>query len=350
MRTVLSALALPALLLSGCASTGAPGEVVGGGPYLYAAGQDDAVVSVIDIPTLQIVETVELQALGFSENARPHHVVVEPDGSHWYVSLIGDNAVLRFDRENRLVGRADFQVPGLLALHPTEDVLYVGRSMAAVNPPRRIGRIDRSTMEVDEIDVFIPRPHAVAMSPGGALVYTASLAEDRMVVVRPDEEDIELLDLPSRHGGGHPVTLVQFAVSPDGTRLVGTGEMTHELLVFDITDPAAPEHVTSVDVGARPWHPIFTPDGGRLFFANKGADEVTVVDTDDWSVLARISGGFDAPHGSAISPDGTVVFISSNGTGGAPGSVTAIDTGTLRVLKTIPLGRNVTGLGAPSGS
>ena len=120
------------------------------GPFLYVANQEAAAVTVIDLETHAVVEVIDLEAMGYGANAKPHHVAVEPDGSFWYVSLIAANRVLKFDRDNELVASVEFERPGLLALHPSEPWLFVGRSMAAVNPPQRIGRIDRMSMEVEE--------------------------------------------------------------------------------------------------------------------------------------------------------------------------------------------------------
>lgn len=336
------------LILVGCASAGASDGAAGpdrqAGPYLYAPSQDDAVVSVIDIETLEVVETIDLRELGFSANAKPHHTVVEPDGSHWYLSLIGENRIVKFDRDNQIVAQADFEVPGMLALHPTEDILFAGRSMSAVNPPTRVGIVDRSTMEAEEADVFFPRPHAIALAGGGTWLFTASLALNQMAALDWREEELELVDL---EGPIH--TIVQFAVSPDGSTMVGTGEMTGQLLVYDISDPMAPTRTATVEVGQRPWHPLFTPDGRYVFFGNKGSNTVSVVDTSDWSVAKTIRHeAFDQPHGSAVSPDGERVFISSNGSEGGIGSVAVIDVATLTVERVIPLGRNVTGLGTPA--
>jgi YVTN family beta-propeller protein len=50
---------------------------------LYVCNQNDATVSVIDTRTNSVVRTVDLQKLGFTANAKPHHVQVEPDGSFW---------------------------------------------------------------------------------------------------------------------------------------------------------------------------------------------------------------------------------------------------------------------------
>jgi hypothetical protein len=82
-----------------------------------------------------VLETIDLQKLGFPPTSKPHHAQVEPDGSFWYVSLIGAGKVLKFDRDNHLVGSVSMEVPGLLTLHPDQDLLVAARSMSAVNPP-----------------------------------------------------------------------------------------------------------------------------------------------------------------------------------------------------------------------
>ena len=305
-----------------CASAGpAPREVAdpivyGGaaaatdGPFLYVANQEAASVTVIDLTTNEVAEVIDLEAMGYGATAKPHDIAVEPDGSHWYVSLIAANRVLKFDRNNELVASVEFERPGLLALHPTENWLFVGRSMAAVNPPQRIGRIDRESMEIEEFDVFIPRPHALEIGPSGDRVYTASLAENTIVSVDAESGEAELLRLPG--SGMHPHTIVQFAISPDGGTLVATAEMTAKLLVFSLEDPANPRLVRELDVGSRPWHPTYTPDGREVWFGNLGANEVTVVDAASWEIedVIRVP-GLAEPHGSAISPDGRYVYIAN---------------------------------------
>jgi len=50
------------------------------GQRLYVTNQDDATVSVIDVGTRKLVETVDLQKIGFGPNAKPHHTPQEADG------------------------------------------------------------------------------------------------------------------------------------------------------------------------------------------------------------------------------------------------------------------------------
>jgi len=335
------------------------GSTIAAGARLYICNQGEATVSILDASTRELIETVDLQTLGFTVNAKPHHVAVEPDGSFWYLSLIGEGLVLKFDASNEIVARAEFEVPGMLALHPTEDILLVGRSMSAVNPPQRIGLIRRSDMEVDEIDVFFPRPHAIAVAPDGARIYTASLASNQIGSLSLETERLEITPL---EGPTH--TIVQFAVSPDGRTMVGTAQLTGRLFVFDLTDPDHPQIRAEVPVEAQPWHPVFTPDGRWVYFANKTANRITIVDMRSNQVSKVLEGpGISAPHGSAVSPDGRWVFISSNGApmsmeagappmeGGAPrGSVVVIDTETQTIVEVIETGANTTGIAVGGGT
>lgn len=363
--------ALGALLLvgavGGCAfgggGPGADGSIdgVSAGSSLYVANQGAAAVTVIDVASMRVTDVIDLEALGFGANASPHHVAVEPDGSAWYVSLIGAGRVLKFDRRNQLVGSAEIEVPGLLAIHPTEDWLFVGRSMAAVNPPSRIGRIDRSTMDVEEIEVFVPRPHGIVVSPDGLRVYVASLAENTLAVVNAETDEAELIRVEPRD---EPVGFVQLAISPDGEVLVATGQISASLLAFRLDGGAdAPELIGQVAVGREPWHPTFTPDGSEVWLGNLATDEITVVETSGWSVSDVITApAVSEPHGSAVTPDGSRVFIANRNTGGryagsgtAPfgdpaGTVVVLDTDTREVIGVIDTPPYAAGIGIAAGT
>ncbi|HUP18401.1 MAG TPA: YncE family protein [Gemmatimonadota bacterium] len=338
----------------------------GGGPLLYVTNQDGAAVSVIDMDRRAEVVRVDFQTLGFGPNAKPHDIAVEPGGSFWYVSLIGENTVLKLDRENRIVGRVEMEVPGLVVAHPTEDLLLVGRSMSAVSPPSSVALVRRSDMTLlEEVDVVFPRPHALAARREGP-AYSASLAENRMAAIALDGSDVELIDVPAPdaapadtadhagHAGHTPHTLVEFTLAPDGRTLVAGGEISGEVLVFDLTDPWRPEVVRRVQVGGAPWHPAFTPDGRWLFVPLHAADAVAVIDTRTWELVDRITGrGLAQPHAAAMSPDGSTVFVSNNnlrGTyvpeGGGPpvGTVVAIDVASREIVAVIEVGPNATGL------
>ena len=324
-----------------------------GGARLYVTNQDDATISVIDVASRQLVETIDLQKLGFAPTAKPHHAQVEPDGRFWYVTLIGAGKVLKLDRENRIVGSVDMEVPGLLALHPSQDLLLVARSMSAVNPPKRMALIRRSDMTLlDEVDVFFPRPHAIAIHPTGKYAYVASLGVNQLASVRLEDGQLSLVDV---EGPQH--TFTQFSLSPDGKWLVLTASQSHQLMVFDLADPARPTLARTVPQEKGPFETAFSRDGRWLVATNLDANTVTVVDVAQWQPVQVVRDPrFAQPHGVVFSPDGAWVFVSNRhqaggahdhegnkATGG--GVVAAICLADRTVENVIPVGHYAAGMG-----
>lgn len=344
-----------AVLLFMAASPGSvPAQEDTGGQRIYVCNQGAATLSVIDAGSNEVVDRIDLRDLGFSPNAKPHHAVAEPDGSHWYVTLIGENRVLKFNRDNELVGQAEVEVPGLLSLHPTRDLLIVGRSMSAVNPPRSLALIRRSDMTLrQEVATLFARPHAIATTPDGSRTYVASLAENQILTFDHETGETDLASF-----GGEAHVFVDFAISPDGNTMVATGQVSGKALILDISDPSVVSPDDTVDVNAQPWHPVFSEDGRRVYFGNKEAHTVTVLNMESRSVDTVIEGsGLAQPHGSALSADGTYLYISNNNrqgtfqaggsssSGDPNGTVTVINTRTLSIEKVIEVEAYPSGIG-----
>ncbi|MFB8275198.1 YncE family protein [Nocardia colli] len=123
------------------------------------------------------------------------------------------------------------------------------------------------------------------------------------VIALDELRHLESLDL-SPHWGPHGI-----ALTPDlRTALITCESNGGELIEFDL-DQA--EVVGSVPVGASgPHWMAMTPDGAKVFTANKEDPFVTVVDVASMTVTARI----DTPHGTegiAVTPDGSRVYVAS---------------------------------------
>jgi len=324
---------------------------------IYVANQENASVSVLDAASRRVVATVDMTALGFAPNCKPHHAAVEPDGRFWYVSLITAGKVLKFDRDNHLVGQVSMDVPGMIALDLHGHRMIVGRSMSAVNPPSSVEVINRDSMTIeDRIEVPFPRPHAVAIDRAGEWAYVASLAENHLAVIHLTDLSVQVQPYD---GPNHMI--VMFAISPDGRWLVGSGQVSGRFLVWDRSDPAAPQVTHVLDVGAGPWDPMFSPDGRQVWFSNLAANTVTVVDVASWTVRHVIADARIAqPNGLAFAPNGRTVYVANRnqGTpdqghlhdpsaGPANGFVAVIDARRERVDRIVPVGRFPVGIGAP---
>ncbi len=324
--------------------------------FVYVCNQNSASITVINVETLEIEDTIDLRELGFSSNAKPHHAAVEPDGSFWYVTLIGENRVLKFNAENELVAQAEMEVPGLISLHQTKDMMFVGRSMSAVNPPQSFGVISRSDMSLkEEVDLLFSRPHAIASLSEMEHVFVASLSSNQILSVNTESDDAEIV---SMEGMNH--MFINFAISPDESMMVGTTQMTGKMMVFDISDPLNLELTNTLDVNAQPWHPVFSDDGKFVYFGNKEANSITAVNMETQTVESVIEGqGLAQPHGAVLSSDNRYLFVTNNHMKMSEmhaghsdmnmmkkGAVAIIDTETFEIVKMIEVGLNPTGIGA----
>jgi len=327
---------------------------------------------VIDQNRLSVDTVIDLTRLGFTPNAKPHHAVVERDGSFWYVTLIGDGKALKFDRANRLVAQVSLETPGLLAIDPMHDSLYVGRSMTAVNPPKSLGVIARTAFVlVDEQEIQVPRPHALAVTRDGRWVHAASLAENRFASLETATGRVTLTTLP----GSSTRSMVQFAVSPDGRRMIVAGELSNTVLVFDLTKapPFAP--VAEFSVAGKPWDPVFSHDGKRAYVSLFGDNGVAELDLAAGKVVRIMRGRMAQPYNMILRADGKYLFVVNQNIGAveagksahdghampatsAPMAVTArrtapatgwlsvVNVATGKVEKELPLGSSPSGMGA----
>ena len=317
---------------------------------VYVCNQAGATVSILDPASTEVVETVDLTEYDFSADAKPHHVVVEPDGSAWYVSLIGDNVVAKFDAQNDLVGTVDFPSPGMLSLHPTDDLLYAGHTMSLPGVPANIAVIQRSDMTPIEVPLPVPidRPHGMKVSPTGDYAYASSLSANEIVAIDTETQTVQSpVSLPGSHQ-----FYVQLDITADGETAYITGEQGNQVHVLDLQDPTTPSLVDSISVDGRPWHPQLSDDGSTLYFGSKATNTVTALATASFNTATVQGPGLANPHGSALSPDGRFLYVSNANANGSyesssgenVGTVVVIDTQTRDIETVVEVGKEPAGI------
>ncbi len=346
--------------------------VVAQGAKLYVVNQGGASITVIDQKKLSIDTTLDLTKMGFTANAKPHHVTVEPDGSFWYVTLIGDGKVLKLDRSNHVVGQVSMETPGLIMLDPKHDSLYVGRSMTATNPPKTLGVITRKNFRlVDEQEIQVPRPHALVATRDGKWVHIASLGENRFASVETATGRVTLTTLP----GDVFRSLVQFTISPDGKWMIAGGEQSNTVMVFDLTKPPPFVPAKEFSVGGKPWDPVFSRDGKFAYFSLFADSAIAEVDLAAGKVTRQLARGLANPYDVIMAQDGKTLFVVNQNLATplkagesahaampgmanmpaaqappsakpGPGWLSVIDVKSGKVIKTLPLGMSPSGMGA----
>jgi YVTN family beta-propeller protein len=133
--------------------------------------------------------------------------------------------------------------------------------------------------------------------------------------------------------GGVPVAL---AMAPDGSRLYVAEQGSAQLTVVD---PATATVTAQLALAATPFALAPSPDGSRLYLANGPADTLSVLDTASGSVVATIAAGTD-PQGVAVTPDGSLALVTDLGSA----QLTSVDTATDSVVGRTPVGADPAGL------
>lgn len=338
-----------------------PYAAVGEGK-LYVSNQMAGQVSVIDVANLVVARNVKFDAYGGPMETNPHDTDVEPDGSAWYVSLINAHRVLKVDAAtNEVIGEADLGdtfKPGMLALDVQNGRIYAGRSFSDLSGGRSIFSIQRNGMVPTEVPVPYTRPHPIALTNDGDYLLSGSLADNVIASFDLRASEPELADQITVEG--EQKAFVHYAVSPHGGVAALTSQLSRELYLLDISDPENLRILSVVGVGDQPWHPTYSPDGTKVYVPNRLSNTVSVVDVSNPSspsITATISDpGLSMPHGSAITRDGRLLFVSSrNQEGGYTprypfgdnaliGTVAVIDTQTNTVVKVIEVEEFASGM------
>ena len=192
-----------------------------------------------------------------------------------------------------------------------------------------ISVIDTRTDEVVETWNIGGRPHAVAVSQDGMVLWVGDRAGNALRLF--DTYDAKLVRSVSLRESPDAVVL-----SPDGGCLAAAVDGGRTVL---LVDTAAQRVVDSVVAeGSAHEHAAFSPDGRMLFVAADGDGHLDVIDVGARRRMARLVVG-PRPRGIGFSADGRRAYVACEG----DGSIYGIDVRELRVVSTTPVG------GSPNG-
>ncbi len=168
----------------------------------------------------------------------------------------------------------------------------------------------------------------VPATPARNAAFAMAAAEDRVPLIPQNVVDLVAVR------GDEPYDI---AISPDGSRAYVPARNTDNLFVIDL---ASNQIVEVIDLypqaqhplGPAPDHVALTPDGARLLVTNANDKSLTVIDTATNRATKTLR--FDGdPQAVAISPDGSVAYVSIS----APGAIVeVIDVVAAEVLTRTP--------------
>jgi YVTN family beta-propeller protein len=298
----------------------------------YVANVDSATVSVIDVVSHAVIETIPVVR-------GPSAVAITPNGTEAYV-INGGGTI-------SIINTASHTVTGTIKVgggHPYKFTISPDGTRAYMINYNENGSFSSETISV--IDMV---RHVVITTIGEEENFTKEGKEDFMeVAITPDgtrayvicDVTIIIIDTDSNQVI-HAMDVGEeqlrgVAISPDGTQVYVISQFA-----VVVIDTASHQVIDKMEVGGYLYAVVITPDGKELYVANSDKGTVIVIDTASYKVIATIPVGEEVePQHIAITPDGTKVYVTNRGSG----TVSVIDTASHVVSATISVGEGPAGI------
>ena len=219
-----------------------------------------------------------------------------------------------------------------------------------------IGIIDLNRNEVIERISIAPFPAGLAIRSTTHIGETKGdyLLVTHLFTGQVTAIDLQSLSIRAEATTGAGINISQFiAIDPEGMRAylpqtrsnASNTALTFDTTVFPVVNvldlsrlTLLPRERITIDTADQPVNMpsavALSPDGHRLFVANAGSDDLSVIDLVTGQGVDHIDVGAN-PRGLGITPDGERLFVNNV----LDGTMSVIETETLRVIEVVSLTR-----------
>ncbi len=260
------------------------------GSALYFSNEVDHTLDVVPTATLRVSAQIPL-------TGRPNNISITPDGRKVYVAITGLDAFVDvIDTREQKTVRSIPTLGGVHNVFVTPDGKYVVAGMIGARTLTVIDtETDRPVWSL-HFDGGV-RPMAFERNPDGSTkrifvqisnyhgFYVVDF-EKRVVVDKVSMPELPLTQQANDGLQGSPGH--GLAVSPDGRQLWSTSKPNNHVYAWSLPDL---EYLGGVPVGSHPDWLTMTPDSRYLYSANAGSNDVSVIDTQTMTEIARITVG-----------------------------------------------------------
>lgn len=308
----------------------------------------------------------------------PHNLTVSADNRFYYISIAHGTpfgTLWKMDAvSDTLVGRAPLEMfPTTIGLTPDGELAFVANSDFHGDHPREnvISVVHTPTMSTITHLPACDMPHGVKSNHAGSLIYVSCMNSDELL-----EIEVATLRIVRRvkTGMGHDMNAMAgmdhggmnhapaappasapapaaapdmscaptfVSVSPDDKTLYAACNHGNSVQVWDA---ATLTRTKEIPVGAGAYNVEPSADGRWIIVTNKKAQSFSLIDAQTLTEVVRVPTTKKIVHGVAYSPDGRYAFISQESIGADPGAVDMFDIAARKVVATVPLPAQPTGI------
>jgi YVTN family beta-propeller protein len=286
-------------------------------PFAYVPGNSGGSISVIDVETNNVIDTIP-------NIANPWAVAIDPLGAKGYVR---GNGIYALDLlRNRVIGTPNLSYPGRapMALSPRADRLYVALGGSSGSSTLcALSTIDLSQIGCTTTPASLP--FGLAVSPNGQTVY---LTHQAVANPAPQTGSVSVF---STGPMAYSVT-IQVGIDPWGIAVDQSAQRVYVANLgsasVSVIDASSNSVIDTVAVGNNPISVVANPKAKRVYVANAVSGTVSVIDTDTNVVIDTIATGTGSRNLS-ITPNGDRLYVTRS----SPAStVVAVDTATNSIV------------------
>ena len=296
----------------------------------------------------------------------PHNIVAALDGKSYYVSVAHGTpfgSLWKLDAAaDSLLGRAQLELfPTTIGLTPDGQFAFVANSDFHGDHPRTnvVSVVHTPTMNKITDIPACGMPHGVKVNHAGTRVYISCMHSDEILQldvatfgitrrVKTGEGRPMAATGPAHHGpapvgsnGARECSPTFVSVSPNDKRLYVACNYGNSLQVWDAVTLT---QVKEIPVGKGAYNVEPSLDGRLIVVTNKKDQSISLIDAVGLKEVARIPTSKKIVHGVAFSPDNRLAYISSESIGADPGSVDVIDLAARKLVASIPVAGQPTGI------
>ncbi|RCR67112.1 MULTISPECIES: YncE family protein [Larkinella] len=346
-------LAIPLLILSGCwRMQDTTPQLNINYPAAYVVNGESNSVSIIDLTTQQLKETISLGDASMGGHSMggttdqimwPHHIYLSPDGTRLSLGVPGTDlsgghsgsmagmkgrVVLLDSRTGKLL--ANQETPAMnhnAAFSPDGTELWT----VEMDEAGKALVYDATTLSLKQSIPVGEEPAEVTFSSNGQYAFVANGHSNSITVIRVATKTV-VKTIPV---GEDPVGAWPGA---DGKMYVDN-EKGQSISIIDVGTLAVTE---TISLGFIPGYAAFNPVLNELWVSQAASGNKVVVFhrmNDVWMKAGEIVTGLDA-HAIAFTKDGSLAYVTNQGAG----SVSIIDTKTRSKIKDIVVGKKPNGI------
>lgn len=289
-------------------------------PYAYIPNAVSNTVSVIDVATSQVIQTV-IAGTG------PNGTAISPDGSKVYISNDSGDSVSVFDVATN-VKITDISVgdsPDFMACNNAGTRLYVSNS-GTNNDVYAINMADNTV--VNSFSIGGGEPVGIAISSDDSKAYIADTNNNRVAIINLVNDVNTVTNYIAVQE--EPAGVI---INPAGNKVYVANTFDGDYGSVSVIDVATDTILATISVGRNPISMTTSKDGTRLFVVNALSGSISVIDTNTNQVTNTfLTSG--TPLGIDQNSSGTkllVVDIYSD-------AILEIDSSTGAYLNSIPVG------------